>query len=247
MTVPAGRRNGLAAANLRQHVEDEVICAAMVDTPEAPHQHHRAHTGHSWLDISLGLSAMFVSMVSLAVAIAHGHTMDRMAQANERMVEANGRMVQASSWPFVEFSTHNVDERGSPKVRLVLTNVGVGPARVETFELWWKGQPMASAEALLNACCVTPSAKPVQQTTAVISVGQTAPSILRAGAHVDFLGIAESRPGELWNKFNVERDHITVRVCYCSVFDECWTGSGVTTKADRVDSCPTPAVPFKVQ
>jgi hypothetical protein len=62
--------------------------------------------------------------------------MARMADANERMVEANARMVQASSWPFVQFDTHNIDEHGSPKVRLVLTNVGVGPARLETFELW---------------------------------------------------------------------------------------------------------------
>ena len=89
--------------------------------------------------MSLGLSAMFVSVISLGVAIEHGRTMERMADANERMV-------QASSWPFVEFSTHNVDERGSPNVRLVLTNEGIGPARIETFELWRKGQPMASAQ-----------------------------------------------------------------------------------------------------
>jgi hypothetical protein len=114
----------------------------MIDAPEPPHQHH-AHSGHRWLDISLGLSAMFVSVISLVVAVEHGRTMERMA-------DANGRMVQASSWPFVEFSTHNVDERGSPNVRLVLTNEGIGPARIETFELWWKGQPMASSQALLT-------------------------------------------------------------------------------------------------
>ena len=44
-------------------------------------------------------------------------TMERMAEANTGW-RPNGRMVQASSWPFVEFSTHNVDERGSPDVRL---------------------------------------------------------------------------------------------------------------------------------
>jgi len=219
----------------------------MIDAPEAPHQHHPAHSGHRWLDISLGLTAMFVSVISLVVAIEHGRTMERMAEANERMVEANGRMVQASSWPFVEFSTHNVDERGSPDVRLVLTNEGIGPARIETFELWWKGQPMASSQALLNACCATTPAKRAEQKTAVIFRGQTAPSILRAGAHTDFLAIADSRPAELWNKFNVERDNITVRVCYCSVFDECWSGSAITTHADRVASCPTPVVPCKVE
>src|SRR4051794_39094352 len=166
------RLSTLGRSDLSRHPKDAVIYVAMVDAPEPPHQHHPAHTGHRWLDILVALSAMFVSVVSLGLAIEHGRTMERMAAANERMVEANGRMVQASSWPFVEFSTHNVDERGSPNVRLVLTNEGIGPARIETFELWWKGQPMASSEALLNACCATTAAKRAEQKTAVLSRGQ---------------------------------------------------------------------------
>jgi hypothetical protein len=41
----------------------------MIDAPEPTHQHHPAHTGHRWLDMSLALSAMFVSVVSLVVAV----------------------------------------------------------------------------------------------------------------------------------------------------------------------------------
>jgi hypothetical protein len=243
----------LSPADLSWRAKGEVLYVAMVDAPEPPHQHHPAHTGHRWLDLSLGLSAMFVSVISLVVAVEHGRTMERMADANERMVEANGRMVQASSWPFVEFRTHNVDEHGNADVRLALTNEGIGPARIETFELWWNGQPMSSQKALLEACCATTPAEHAQRKTAqqkntvVLFVGQTAPSILRAGDHVDFLAIADSQAGDLWSKLNVERDRITVQVCYCSVFDECWRGSGITTQAERVSSCPTPAVPFKIE
>lgn len=56
-----------------------------MDAAEQPHQ-HPAHTGHSWLDVVLALTAMFVSVVSLVVAIEHGRTMERMADANTRMV-----------------------------------------------------------------------------------------------------------------------------------------------------------------
>jgi hypothetical protein len=80
---------------------------------------------------------MFVSVVTLAVAIGHGRTMERMADANMRMVEAN-------SWPFIDFSTHNLDDRGGSEVRLVLANEGIGPARIETFELWWREKSMSS-------------------------------------------------------------------------------------------------------
>jgi hypothetical protein len=210
----------------------------MIDEHES-HQ-HPAHTGHRWLDIVLALSAMFVSVISLVVAVEHGRTMERMADANARMVEAN-------SWPFVEFGTHNVDEHGNASVRLVLTNEGVGPARIETFELWWNGQPMASPGALLAACCVTSPAAHAQFQATVLSVGLAAPRLLRAGDHVDVLSVPENPQNrDLFSTFNVERDKLTVRVCYCSVFDECWRGSGLTTRADRVASCPTPAVPYQL-
>lgn len=220
----------------------------MVDLPEAPHS-HPAHTGHRRLDIVLGLSAMFVSVVSLVVAVEHGRTMERMADANTRMVDAN-------SWPFVEFSDHNEDDQGHSNVRLVLTNEGIGPARIESFELWWDGKPMSWAGALLQGCCMTTAAETEEAKTMPISNGVAAPRILRAGEHVDFFGLVQS-PGntDLWSKLNMERSQITTRVCYCSVFDQCWvqaSGRGLLRQdpkklihPDRVDSCPAPAVPYQ--
>jgi hypothetical protein len=79
-----------------------VVTYTAMDSPEAPH-HHASHTGHRWLDITLGLSAMFVSVVTLFVAIEHGRTMERMAEANRQMVEAN-------SWQFIDFTTLNVSD-----------------------------------------------------------------------------------------------------------------------------------------
>lgn len=209
-----------------------------MDAPELPHQ-HPAHTSHRWLDIVLGLSAMFVSVISLFVAIEHGRTMERMA-------DANARMVQANSWPFVTFNTHNVDEHGNGDVRLVLSNQGIGPARIQTFELWWDGQQMSSPKALINACCLTNPAERAQSKTTIMGVGLAAPSILRAGDHSDFFTVqGNPHNSNLFSKFNVERDNITVRVCYCSVFDECWRGDGISTRADPVASCPVPQVPYQ--
>ncbi len=214
-----------------------------MDSPEAPH-HHASHTGHRWFDIALGVSAMFVSVVTLVVAIGHGRTMERMAEANMRMVEAN-------SWPFVDFSTHNINEKGEPQVRLVLTNEGIGPARIETFELWYRGKPMASPGTLLIACCTPhPQRDP-------IGVGLASPRILRAGEHVDFLSVGFTTSAQdVFTKFNAERDYITTRVCYCSVFDECWIkegGDSLLVKSEdklihpgHVKSCPVPKVPYQI-
>jgi hypothetical protein len=203
-----------------------------MEAPEAPHA-HPGHSGHRWLDIVLAVSAMFVSVISLFVAVEHGRTMERMAEANTRMVEAN-------SWPFVEFDSHNVDEHGNAKIRLVLTNQGIGPARIESFELWWNGQPVSSPRALLEACC-----EPIKE-AGILSIGNTAPNILRAGDHEDFFAVLPG-PGnvEFFKKLDAERAKITARICYCSVFDECWVSSGLATRADRVSSCPVPATPFR--
>ena len=218
-------------------------------TPETPEHHHTGHTGHRWLDLTLGISAMFMSVISLIVAVEHGRTMGRMADANARMVEAN-------AWPFVIFETHNVDEHGNGDVRLLLTNEGIGPARVETFELWWNGIPMSAPGELMRACCRPTAAESQQGKATSTGVGIVAPRILRAGEHVDFFNMPASPQNvDLFSKFDVERHKITTRVCYCSVFEECWVHldgiefqrqdkNNKMTHPDRVDSCPVPSRPF---
>jgi hypothetical protein len=212
-----------------------------MEAPEA-HHNHPGHSGHRWLDMVLAVSAMFVSVVSLFVAVEHGRTMERMADANARMVEAN-------SWPFVEYDSHDIDEHGNGEIRLVLTNAGVGPARIQTFELWFNGKPMSSLWALLEACCETSPAQPrnwKQFATTHATIGITAPNILRAGDHENFFTMLPD-PGnaDLVSKFDAQREKITTRTCFCSVFDECWVSSGLATHADRVASCPVPATPFR--
>ncbi len=217
-----------------------------MESPEAPH-HHASHTGHRWFDIALGVSAMFVSVITLVVAIEHGRTMERMADANMRMVEAN-------SWPFIDFSTHNLSDKGTPEVRLVLTNEGIGPARIETFELWWRERPISSPGQLLKACC----SPDLAHSNPVIGVGLASPRILRAGEHVDFLAVGLTATShEVFEKFNNERDYIRTRVCFCSVFDECWIkeggddllqkGESRLIHPERVKTCPAPKAPYQVR
>jgi hypothetical protein len=77
------------------------MSAEMPLAPEVEHhQHHR--TGHRWLDITLAVSAVFISLMSLFLAIQHGRVMER--------------MVEASTWAFVvpDFSD---SDRNSSRTR----------------------------------------------------------------------------------------------------------------------------------
>jgi hypothetical protein len=218
----------------------------MLPDPETHHEPHR--TGHRWGDLSIALAAILMSMVSLFVAIGHGRTMERMADANARLVAAN-------SWPFLQYDTSNLRTDGSPALTLAVANVGVGPARIESLEIWWHDQPVASAEALLEACCgahPAPAGSPRDDPRRTrYSQGLVASRVLRAGevqTMIDFPhpDVAATAATAVWDRLNTERVNLRLRACYCDVFDDCWVSGLVGTKATRVAACPVAAVPFGI-
>ncbi len=180
---------------------------------------------------------MLVSIVSLAIAVHHGRTMERMADANAKLVAAN-------SWPFLQYSTDNQGEDGRPLIRLSVVNAGVGPARVETLEVFWHEVPVASAKALLAACCgLSPYSGPSVRFNESLLAGR----IVRAGEAVTLLELPPSADAAaLWKRLDDARLHVRLRACFCSVFDECWSSTLVGTRATPVASCPAPKVPFGI-
>jgi len=201
---------------------------------ETPHPAHG--TGRRWLDLTLALSAMFVSIVSLAVAVHHGRAMDRLVAAN--------------SWPFLMYATDNLDPQGKRRISLKVENDGVGPARIQSFEVWWQGQPVATGPELLQRCCMGDSQTPIDSPTARslnLVIGQIASRVIRAGESESFLSLGlEDSNADIWHRLDIARLQLKLRACYCSVFDECWETDLEQTSARRVGSCPAAKVPFTV-
>jgi len=197
-----------------------------------PEQHEHAHhkTGLSWLDLAIALSALIISMTSLIVTIVHSRTLERMA-------DANAQLVQANSWPFVSYATGLLEDSGMVYVGLV--NKGVGPAKIETVELKWKGVAYRDATGFLKACC---GYKPDPEHLATGAV-----QVLRAGDQITLFGIVKGPDNQdVRDRFNRARlsANMNLNVCYCSVFDECWKADLVryTMKRERVAQCEAPAV-----
>ncbi len=201
---------------------------------EPPHRHHP--TGHRWLDLSLPIAALFVSSVSLVVAFIDGMHMQKMAEANAKLVEAN-------SWPFLEYSTGDVDEN-KPQIELRIGNVGVGPAKVESVEVFYRGQPVRNHSDLLQICC---GAAPDAQTS--LFINQVGHRVLPARETDSFLTVARTEQNaEMWRRLDAERLNVSVRACYCSVFDECWTTTlamRTITKQIPVKACPSPQLQYE--
>ena len=199
----------------------------MLEAPEVePHMHHK--TGHSLADKILAVTAIFLSGVSVFIAVHHGQTMERLVAAN--------------SWPNISYSTGNTNDAGTRDyITLTLKNTGVGPARIDSFELFYKGVPMSGPVALMHACCAKG-----QMSFGVNTVND---EVLPARESISFLTLAKdvNKP-ETWDALNMERAAIEVRVCYCSVFNECWARDTRKRKPEKVAECkPSQAVTYDYQ
>ena len=199
-------------------------------TPE-PELHHHAHrTGHRWVDFAVPLSALAVSMISLAIAIHHGHTMQKMA-------DENARLVQANSWPLLQFTTGNANEKGEPEITLKVENAGVGPAKLISLEIFHGDQRIRTPRDLVQALDPT-------TTRPVLSLGVTMPIVLRAGDSQLIIGLKRQGQEALWDKLNSARFELRFRACYCSVFDECWVSDLATVSPQHVEQCAVNADTF---
>jgi len=152
--------------------------------------------------------------------------------------EATRKMQVAEVWPRVLFDTANALDDGTPRLALSLANQGVGPALIRAVEIRHAGRPQTSLDALLTACCNSPQ----DWTLMVEDVNET---ILRPGQEVSFAILQPGLvPPETYRAFDRARFGLGVRVCYCSVFDDCWIARETGADPEPVASCPADWVRF---
>ncbi|HEX3808518.1 MAG TPA: hypothetical protein VHW02_02365 [Rhizomicrobium sp.] len=207
----------------------------MSGIPELP----RSRSRH-WLEYVTSGTALLLSLISLWVAI-------------ETEV-ANRQMVAASSWPLLEVDSSNIDNEGHSVLLFRVTNTGVGPAKVRSFEVFYKGKPYTSAVSLIRGCCKPdfkrPSLSDKDETTGKFMTAGIPGNVIRAGEIHTFITLGLGSQNEnLWRALNSARNYdITYRICYCSVFDECWINS--VKGRDQLDpapvkKCPVPPVAYQ--
>ena len=196
--------------------------------------HAHAHkTGRPALDMVIALSAIFISAVSLVVAIEHGRT--------ER------DLVAANSWPFLRAMLNNGYNDGRD-VAIGLSSGGVGPAKLKSLEIFYDGKPVSSSYDLLRRCCGLASDMatrrrqlPHDRTYAIIDE-----SVLRPGEEAAVLVVhKDASAPEIPTRFSDSLLRISFRACYCSVFDECWVSNLRTTTPQRVRRCEPPQHRFE--
>ena len=195
----------------------------MLEAPEVePHVHHK--TGHSLADKILAITAIFLSGVSVFIAVHHGQTMERLVAAN--------------SWPNISYATGNESDDGQKIISFILKNTGVGPARIDTFEVFFHGKPISNLSGFTAG---------LAKGSSNFSTSTVTDEVLPAWDSIDFISLPrEGNSAEMWDAANVERFAVRVRVCYCSVFDECFVRDSADRRPKRVQECkPSQPVQYK--
>ncbi len=199
---------------------------------------HPRHVGHRWLDLILALTAVFISAVSLYVAIEHGET-------ERALVEANAQLVEANSWPFLQMEGSYSDTRDTI-VRI--TNAGIGPAKLESLEVLLDGKPVHTVTALLETCCgiSKDKAERHRQLPGGLPINTLSHEVLRPGQSNELIRLPAPHTGTdgsddgtplLGLRFMAASHRISYRACYCSVFDKCWISDLVSLQPKPVPHC----------
>lgn len=182
-----------------------------------------------WIELLLGAAALVVSAVSLWVAIG--------------TEQANRQMVAAASWPLLLADTADLPENGRLTIKFSLLNGGVGPAKLRTMEVFWKGKAYTGAMPLLESCCglkpfTGPTDLSLKDRTGLMTGGVHNVVVLAGQTH-DFLTLPLGKDNvSVWRTLDRVRHQLRFRACYCSVFDECWISTLKDLEPARVTKCP---------
>jgi hypothetical protein len=163
------------------------------------------------LDRALSIAAGVAAVTAVAVALY------QTALSREQQ--------RASAWPYVTQANSFVP--GAPYRRLV-SNEGVGPARIRQFQILVDGRAVASWEEAVRTLAGESEPALVYST-----FGRG--SVVPAGAERTLVSVpAGPRAGAVWT---AAQTRLMTIVCYCSVYDECWRADSRTDEPHRVEAC----------
>jgi hypothetical protein len=191
-----------------------------------------------WAESALAIGAIVIAAVSLWVAFDTERT-------NGELVASERQLVAANSWPFVQIAENDQAPGGGPGIDLLLMNQGIGPAKLETFELFWKDEAQRGPDEFMRNCCEPAGAQDIS-----LAISSTHGMVMRAGGVLNFINLTTTpQTAAVVTALRSGLNNLSFRYCYCSVFDECWLverrfGKPASLSPSSVKVCPVPAVSY---
>lgn len=186
------------------------------------------------LEIVVSITAMITAVAAVVVAVLQTQVMHQ-----ELMTEREQARLSVLPSLFVYTGSHLGDDEG--RFRIGVVNQGIGPAVVEGFSVS-HGRKVAKTWAGLVADGTGGQVLMAGDDRNVDSITTTPvnPGVLMpAGSRVEPLLLAATPEiAEILRTFS---DDLNVSICYCSLYQECWTVDMQEARPQSVDTCE----PFK--
>jgi hypothetical protein len=141
------------------------------------------------------------------------------------------QQVKAMTYPLIQFAHSNYDSETKEDIlRLKLKNSGVGPSIIKSVEYLSDGESYKSFSEYLTACCsvkgLKESIKNSRSEEPLIITDLVNNQVLPINEEIVFFQLKSSETVPLskifWQKLNKARFNLTLKVCYCSLIDNCY-------------------------
>ncbi|HEY3947863.1 hypothetical protein [Phenylobacterium sp.] len=185
--------------------------------PEVPEPLHRPHGGSSlpkWLEWTTALSALVISVCSIGIAFYNAGI--------------ESRMLKASSYPYLIIGVSDGVLDGSNGVErfsVELVNHGVGPADERSLTMRVGGRYAADVTELIRAAVGPAEADEAVRLLVPVYDNELTRFIASKDRGLVFHIDKTPQNARYWDLFDegVRSKGLDPDVCYCSVFDQCWT------------------------
>lgn len=134
---------------------------------------------------------------------------------------------RAQFWPYIDVR----QSYSSAGFSIETSNKGVGPARIRHAALLLDGKPVVDLDAAIRATLADDAFS-----YEVYRTSKLAPGVMSADESLSFFAVPwEPRTRKLVDAW---RNRIDAEICYCSVYNDCWT-----VRMSRSEPAPTPTCP----
>ena len=202
-------------------MEEEKTPPETDETPEAapaaPSRTEKLFVRVSVWQTVLSVAGVFIGVVALYAALTES--------------EAARKQTAATVWPYLQLEISDYANESAAEFSIAFSNAGVGPAKVRTMELRLAGKLMRDWESVVAS--LAGEASPEFGRNFIIG------RVLTPGESVT---LVQTHDRALVQAFRqaVAASGTGLRVCYCSIFDDCWLRDSRDEAADPepVATCP---------
>jgi hypothetical protein len=142
------------------------------------------------------------------------------------------KQAHASVWPYISID-YDINDLGDRSGFIwSVQNNGLGPALIQSVIISVDGKPKRTWGEVCDALQIK---KAFAVTMSEVN-GRVLPPDTNRETEIDAIHVISLPEAKI---FNENRKRLSMEVCYCSVYEECWVAHFGRQKVDKVERCET--------